>query len=107
MSPVESLIHGGSNKLTHHDDPVAAAQEAVKRAFATVVEKTTVDRLGTAPHEPSAEQRANGEPVTVVPEKRLGVPKLVAVMQEVGPNICCAREATTTDNPNTELALAA
>jgi hypothetical protein len=98
LSPVESLIHGGSNKLTHHDDPVAAAQEAVKRAFA---------RLGTAPHEPSAEQRANGEPVTVVPEKRLGVPKLVAVMQEVGPNICCAREATTTDNPNTELALAA
>ncbi|HMS32038.1 MAG TPA: hypothetical protein PKA29_02050 [Candidatus Saccharibacteria bacterium] len=113
MPTVESRVHGGSDEPTRYDDTVASARAAVERAFFAAIVGTTVDKVGTAPHGPSAEQRANGEPVTIVstapntPEERLGVPKLVAVMQEVGPDICCAREATTTNNPNAEFALAA
>ncbi len=104
MSPVESLVHGGSNEL----DPVASARAAVEGAFATIV-GTTVDRVGTAPHEPSAEQWANGngKPVTTfetapntnTPEVRPGVPKLVDVMQEVGPTVCGVREGAVDDPP--------
>lgn len=99
MSPVESQAYDGFNELTP-DNRTAAARAAVNEAFANIV-GTTVNNVGAAPHEPSAEHRANnGEPVTVVstapntPEGRLGVPELADLMQRVGPNICGVRRDT-------------
>ncbi|MFZ1522869.1 MAG: hypothetical protein WAS94_02510 [Candidatus Saccharimonadales bacterium] len=114
MPTVESRVHGGSDEPTRYDDTVASARAAVERAFFAAIVGTTVDKVGTAPHKPSAEQRANGKPVTTfetapntnTPEGRLGVLELAAIIGEAGRTICDVRKRTI-DDPNAQFAFAA